>query len=59
MTVLPGTTTAAELAELHPDGLMLSNGPGDPAENVDIIDQHPQKLSAGRCPCSASAWATS
>ena len=26
VTVLPGTTTAAQLAELHPDGLMLSNG---------------------------------
>ncbi len=31
VTVLPGTTTAAELAKLNPDGLMLSNGPGDPA----------------------------
>ena len=37
VTVLPGTTTAAELAALNPDGLMLSNGPGDPAENVEII----------------------
>lgn len=37
VTVLPGTTTAAQLAELHPDGLMLSNGPGDPADNVAII----------------------
>ena len=26
VTVLPGTTTAAELAALNPDGLMLSNG---------------------------------
>ena len=25
VTVLPGTTTAAELAALNPDGLMLSN----------------------------------
>lgn len=39
VTVLPGTTTAAELAALNPDGLMLSNGPGDPAENVYQIAQ--------------------
>lgn len=38
VTVLPGTTTAAQLAALNPDGLMLSNGPGDPAENVEIIE---------------------
>ena len=37
VTVLPGTTTAAELAALNPDGLMLSNGPGDPAENLSLI----------------------
>ena len=37
VTVLPGTTTAAELAALNPDGLMLSNGPGDPTDNVDQI----------------------
>ena len=37
VTVLPGTTTAAQLAELHPDGLLLSNGPGDPATLTDEI----------------------
>ena len=37
VTVLPGTTTAAELAALNPDGLMLSNGPGDPADNTAVI----------------------
>ena len=45
VTVLPGTTTAAQLAELHPDGLMLSNGPGDPAENVEIIANIRKMLS--------------
>lgn len=29
--VLPATTTIAELRELAPDGVFLSNGPGDPA----------------------------
>ena len=47
LTVLPGTTTAAELAALNPDGLMLSNGPGDPAENVEIIANIREMLSTG------------
>ena len=47
VTVLPGTTTAAELAALNPDGLMLSNGPGDPAENVEIIANIREMLSTG------------
>ena len=47
VTVLPGTTTAAELAALNPDGLMLSNGPGDPAENVEIIKNIGEMLDSG------------
>jgi carbamoyl-phosphate synthase small subunit len=30
LTVVPATTTAAEVIALHPDGVFLSNGPGDP-----------------------------
>src|SRR2546430_1987648 len=30
-TVVPPATWAGEVPELHPDGLFLSNGPGDPA----------------------------
>jgi carbamoyl-phosphate synthase small subunit len=30
VTVLPGTATAEEVLSLHPDGVFLSNGPGDP-----------------------------
>ena len=47
VTVLPGTATAAELAALTPDGLMLSNGPGDPAENVGIIANIKEMLDTG------------
>lgn len=47
VTVLPGTTTAAELTALNPDGLMLSNGPGDPAENVEIIKNIGEMLDSG------------
>ena len=32
VTVVPATTTAAEIFALKPDGVFLSNGPGDPAE---------------------------
>ena len=30
VTVVPGTATAAEILALNPDGVFLSNGPGDP-----------------------------
>ena len=47
VTVLPGTTTPEELAALKPDGLMLSNGPGDPAENTEIISNIRKMLDTG------------
>lgn len=31
LTVVPAQTPAAEVLALHPDGVFLSNGPGDPA----------------------------
>ncbi len=37
VTVYPADTSAEEILREHPDGIMLSNGPGDPAENVEII----------------------
>ncbi len=37
VTVCPHNTTAQEIAALAPDGIMLSNGPGDPAENLEVI----------------------
>ncbi|MDO5558233.1 MAG: carbamoyl phosphate synthase small subunit [Oscillospiraceae bacterium] len=36
--VVPDRTTAEEIKEINPDGIMLSNGPGDPAENVEVIN---------------------
>ncbi|HUT87940.1 MAG TPA: glutamine-hydrolyzing carbamoyl-phosphate synthase small subunit, partial [Thermoguttaceae bacterium] len=30
VTILPGTATADEVLKLEPDGVLLSNGPGDP-----------------------------
>lgn len=39
VTVLLGTASAEEVLEGKPDGVMLSNGPGDPAENTYQIRQ--------------------
>ena len=48
VTVLPHDTAAEDVLALKPDGLMLSNGPGDPAENVYEIAQ--LKKLMGRLP---------
>lgn len=36
--ICPCFTTADDIKELAVDGIMLSNGPGDPEENVEIIE---------------------
>lgn len=37
--VWPASTPAETILADDPDGIMLSNGPGDPKENTDCIDQ--------------------
>ena len=37
VTVVPADTAAEDILAGNPDGVMLSNGPGDPAENVACI----------------------
>ena len=39
VTVLPATTSAENILATNPNGVMLSNGPGDPAENIYQIGQ--------------------
>lgn len=39
VTVFPANATAEDIASINPDGIMLSNGPGDPQENADIVEQ--------------------
>ena len=39
VTVVPANTTADEIKAMNPDGIMLSNGPGDPSDNTEIIAQ--------------------
>ena len=38
VVVVPAETTAEQVKEINPNGIMFSNGPGDPAENVEIIE---------------------
>lgn len=49
VTVVPSTTSCEEIAALNPDGVMLSNGPGDPKNNPSII-QELRKLCDTRIP---------
>lgn len=37
VTVFPFNATAGEILASNPDGIMLSNGPGDPSDNVQCI----------------------
>lgn len=37
VTVYPSDTSAEEILSGNPDGIMLSNGPGDPKENTEVI----------------------
>ena len=39
VTVYPALTTAEEIIASNPDGIMLSNGPGDPKECTSIIEE--------------------
>ena len=39
VTVYPATTGAEEILKSNPDGIMLSNGPGDPKDCGSIIDE--------------------
>jgi carbamoyl-phosphate synthase small subunit len=44
VTVVPATTTADEVLAMRPDGVFLSNGPGDPAAVTYAIDSIRQLL---------------
>ncbi|HKP68569.1 MAG TPA: glutamine-hydrolyzing carbamoyl-phosphate synthase small subunit [Pyrinomonadaceae bacterium] len=39
VTVVPAETPAADVLALKPDGIFLSNGPGDPASMTSVIDE--------------------
>jgi carbamoyl-phosphate synthase small subunit len=39
VTVVPADTTADEVLALKPDGIFLSNGPGDPASMTSVVNE--------------------
>jgi carbamoyl-phosphate synthase small subunit len=39
VTVVPADTPASDVMALKPDGIFLSNGPGDPASMTSVIDE--------------------
>lgn len=39
LTVMPAGSTAEEVLRCHPDGILLSNGPGDPVNYREIVSQ--------------------
>jgi carbamoyl-phosphate synthase small subunit len=47
VTVVPSTTSVPEVRELKPDGLFLSNGPGDPAAVGYALDTIRQLSGSG------------
>jgi carbamoyl-phosphate synthase small subunit len=50
VTVVPASTPAAEVAALDPDGVFLSNGPGDPAALVPIVEEIRTLVALGTIP---------
>jgi carbamoyl-phosphate synthase small subunit len=49
VTVVPAGTTADQVLALEPDGIFLSNGPGDPASMAAVVDEI-KKLAASQTP---------
>ena len=47
ITVVPASMPAAEALALQPDGIFLSNGPGDPASMTAVVDEIRRVIAAG------------
>ncbi len=50
VTVVPATTSAADILDLKPDGVFLSNGPGDPAATGEYAVPVIRSLIEARVP---------
>ena len=48
VTVVPASTSAEDVLALSPDGIMLSEGPGDPVENTAVIAEIKKLLDSGK-----------
>ena len=47
ITVVPSDTAAEEVLRLAPDGIFLSNGPGDPASMTKVVEEVRRVVRAG------------
>ncbi|HHW22978.1 MAG TPA: carbamoyl phosphate synthase small subunit [Clostridiaceae bacterium] len=47
VVLMPHDTPAEEITGYNPDGIMLSNGPGDPADNVEVIGNLKKLIKSG------------
>ncbi|MBN2539660.1 MAG: glutamine-hydrolyzing carbamoyl-phosphate synthase small subunit [Deltaproteobacteria bacterium] len=50
ITVVPANTEIDSVMKLHPDGILLSNGPGDPAAVTYAVDTIRELLDIGTLP---------
>ncbi|MEM9221515.1 MAG: glutamine-hydrolyzing carbamoyl-phosphate synthase small subunit [Pseudomonadota bacterium] len=50
VTVLPATASAKEVMDHEPDGLFLSNGPGDPDATIEVVGDTLRSLLASGLP---------
>lgn len=48
VVTVPASTTCEEILAYNPDGIMLSNGPGDPTDNVGVIAELKKLLDSGK-----------
>lgn len=47
VTLLPWNAKAEEILQLSPDGIFLTNGPGDPTDNVETIEELKTLMQSG------------
>ena len=47
VVTVPASATLEEIMEFNPSGVMLSNGPGDPTDNVHVIGELKKLLDSG------------
>jgi carbamoyl-phosphate synthase small subunit len=47
LTVVPEKTSAREILQLKPDGVFLSNGPGDPASMRQVVEEIKKLVNTG------------
>ncbi len=50
LTVVPATMSAQEILELRPEGVMLTNGPGDPTDVPEAIEAVRELVAHGNVP---------